>query len=83
MRAINLLAPEVSLTSATDVASALLVRCVTTLSTGTIVTRKTVGGATIGSCTVIPTEPTYIFKDPSDTLTSAGACSGASITFMY
>ena len=82
MRAINLLGSEVTLSGTpTNVSASMLVRCVAT--TIGVVTRATSTGSSIGTCTVITTEPTYIFKDPGDTLTASGTILASPITFMY
>jgi len=82
MRAINLQGTEVTLTGTGHaVYNAMLVRCVAT--TIGVVTRTSAAGTGTASCTVITSEPTYIFKDQSDTLTASGVILASPITFMY
>jgi len=83
MRAINLLSTEIALGATPNaVSNGILIRCVTASGT-LLVTRTSALGTGTTSCTVISTEPTYIFKDQSDTLTASGAVLATSITFMY
>ena len=83
MRAINLQSTEITLsTTPNAVSNGLLVRCV--IASGTaLVTRTAALGTGTASCTIISSEPTYIFKDPSDTLTASGSVLATSIAFMY
>lgn len=83
MRAINLVNLELALGSApTTVYNSLLVRVVATTA-GTI-QRKDYLGLNTSSCTILTTEPTYLFKEAGDTLTStSGVLLAAPITFMY
>lgn len=86
MRAIILNSVEAPLpttSSGTTLNSALLVRIVTSAS-GTVYRLNSASGTVLGSCTVISTEPTYIFKDPTDVLYASSAdLKAASINFMY
>jgi len=83
MRAINLINSELALGStATTVYDSLLVRVVAT-TIGTI-QKKNYLGQNTSSCTILTTEPTYLFKDAGDTLTSiSGVLLATPITFMY
>jgi len=93
MRAINLIGPEQTLgTVSSTVNNSIIVRLVTT-STGVVYRTATQGftgssapygpGTVLGSCTVLPYEPTYLFKDPGDTLTCSGSVFAAPMTYMY
>ena len=85
MRSINLIGTEVTLSgTATTVGNSILVRCV--IASGTALVTRSTGTSSpsvIGSCTVISSEPTYLFKDPGDTLTASGSVLASPITFMY
>lgn len=64
---IKVLAAETTLTSATNVSTATVVRVLNT-STAAVVTRKDSTGATIGSFTMAANEVAYVEKEPTDTL---------------
>jgi len=64
---IKVLAAETTLTSATNVSTATVVRVINT-STAAVVTRKDSDGATIGSFTMAANEVAYVEKEPTDTL---------------
>jgi hypothetical protein len=64
---IKLLASETTLTSATNVSTATVVRVHNTGSAA-VVTRKDSEGVTIGTVTLAENEVVYFEKEPSDTL---------------
>ena len=68
---IKVLATEGNLSSASNVNKATVVRLFNTHSAALLITRKTAGGATIGSLTADNGKVVYIEKDPTDTLTAA------------
>ena len=68
---IKVLAAEGSLSSASNVDKATVVRLFNTHSAALLITRKTAGGATIGSLTADNGKVIYLEKDPTDTLTAA------------
>lgn len=84
MRAINLLNTEITLGSTSNtVYDSVLVRVISS-STQSQIQRKNYLGQGTASCTVISSEPMYIFKDPGDSLTSlSGFLLATPITFMY
>lgn len=77
---IRLLASETTLTSATNVSSATVVRVVNTGSTA-VVTRKDSAGATLGSVTLIANEIAYLEKEPTDTLEGGAAFKAVKIAY--
>jgi len=74
---IKVLAAEGSLSSASNVDKATVVRLFNTHSAAIVITRKNAGGTTIGSFTSDNGKVVYIEKDPTDTLTAAS--NGATI----
>jgi len=68
---IKVLAAEGSLTSASNVNTATVVRLYNSHSAAIVITRKNVGGTTIGSFSAVNGEVVYVEKDPTDTLTAA------------
>lgn len=77
---IRLLASETTLTSATNVSSATVVRVVNTGSTA-VVTRKDSGGTTLGTVTLIANEIAYLEKEPTDTLEGGAAFKAVKIAY--
>jgi len=65
--ALKVLATETTLTSATNVSLATVVRVINT-STAALVTRKDIDGVTVGSFTMAANEIAFVEKDPTDTL---------------
>ena len=74
---IKVLAAEGNLSSASNVGTATVVRLYNGHSAAVVITRKTAGGATIGSFSAVNGQVELIEKDPTDTLTAAS--NGASI----
>ena len=70
--ALKVLAAETTLTAATNVNTATVVRVINT-STAAVVTRKDSAGATIGSFTMAANEVVYVEKEPTDTLEGGAA----------
>ena len=68
---IKVLAAEGNLSSASNVDKATVVRLLNNHSAALLITRKTAGGATIGSLTADNGKVVYLEKDPTDTLTAA------------
>ena len=68
---IKVLAAEGSLTSASNVNTATVVRLYNSHTAAIVITRKNVGGTTIGSFSAVNGEVVYVEKDPTDTLTAA------------
>lgn len=77
---IKVLAAETTLTSATNVDTATVVRVLNT-STAALVTRKDSTGATIGSFTMAPNEVAYVEKDPTDTLEGGAAFKAVKVAY--
>jgi hypothetical protein len=78
--ALKVLAAETTLTSATNVDSATVVRVLNT-STAALVTRKDSTGATIGSFTMAANEVAYVEKDSTDTLEGGAAFKAAKVAY--
>ena len=77
---LKVLAAETTLTSATNVSSATVVRVLNT-STAALVTRKDVDGATIGSFTMAANEVAYVEKEPTDTLEGGAAFKAVKVAY--
>lgn len=77
---IKVLAAETTLTSATNVDTATVVRVINT-STAALVTRKDSTGATIGSFTMAANEVAYVEKEPTDTLEGGAAFKAVKIAY--
>jgi hypothetical protein len=78
--ALKVLAAETTLTSATNVGSATVVRVINT-STAALVTRKDVDGNTIGSFTMAANEVAFVEKDPTDTLEGGAAFKACKVAY--
>ena len=68
---IKVLAAEGNLSSPSNVGNATVVRLYNSHSAAIVITRKNVGGDTIGSFSAVNGEVVYVEKDPTDTLTAA------------
>ena len=68
---IKVLAEQGTLNSASNVDTATVVRLVNTHTGELLITRKTAGGATVGSLTVTSKDTVVLEKDPTDTLEAA------------
>ena len=68
---IKVLAAESNLTNASNVGNATVVRLYNSHSAAIVITRKNVGGDTIGSFSAVNGEVIFVEKDPTDTLTAA------------
>ena len=77
---IKVLAAETTLTSATNVSTATVVRVINT-STAAVVTRKDVDGNTIGSFTMAANEVAYVEKEPTDTLEGGAAFKAVKVAY--
>jgi len=77
---IKVLAAETTLTSATNVSTATVVRVINT-STAAVVTRKDVDGNTIGSFTMAANEVAYVEKDSTDTLEGGAAFKAVKVAY--
>lgn len=77
---IKVLAAETTLTSATNVDTATVVRVLNT-STAALVTRKDSAGTTIGSFTMAANEVAYVEKDPTDTLEGGAAFKAVKVAY--
>ena len=77
---IKVLAAETTLTSATNVSTATVVRVINT-STVAVVTRKDVDGATIGTFTMAANEVAYVEKEPTDTLEGGAAFKAVKVAY--
>jgi hypothetical protein len=77
---IKLLGSETTLTAATDVGKATVVRVINT-STAAVVTRKDSAGATIGSFTMAANEVAYVEKDATDTLEGGAAFKAVKVAY--
>jgi hypothetical protein len=77
---IKVLAAETTLTSATNVSTATVVRVINT-STVAVVTRKDVDGNTIGSFTMAANEVAYVEKDSTDTLEGGAAFKAVKVAY--
>ena len=78
--ALKVLAAETTLTAATNVDSATVVRVLNT-GTAAVVTRKDSGGATIGSFTMVANEVAYVEKEPTDTLEGGVAFKAVKVAY--
>jgi hypothetical protein len=78
--ALKVLAAETTLTSATNVSSATVVRV---LNTGAVavVTRKDSGGTTIGSFSMAANEVAYVEKLSTDTLEGGAAFKAVKVAY--
>ena len=77
---IKVLAAEGNLTSASNVNTATVVRLYNSHSAAIVITRKNVGGDTIGSFSAVNGEVVYVEKDSTDTLTAASNASSILVT---
>lgn len=77
---IKVLAAETTLTSATNVSTATVVRVINT-STAAVVTRKDVDSNTIGSFTMAANEVAYVEKEPTDTLEGGAAFKAVKVAY--
>lgn len=77
---IKVLAAETTLTSATNVSTATVVRVINT-STAAVVTRKDVDGNIIGSFTMAANEVAYVEKEPTDTLEGGAAFKAVKVAY--
>lgn len=77
---IKVLAAETTLTSATNVSTATVVRVLNT-RTAAVVTRKDSTGATIGSFTMAANEVAYVEKEPTDTLEGGAAFKAVKVAY--
>jgi hypothetical protein len=78
--ALKVLAAETTLTAATNVNTATVVRVINT-STAAVVTRKDSAGATIGSFTMAANEVVYVEKEPTDTLEGGAAFKAVKVAY--
>ena len=78
--ALKVLAAETTLTAATNVNTATVVRVINT-STAAVVTRKDSAGATIGSFTMAANEVAYVEKDATDTLEGGAAFKAVKVAY--
>ena len=78
--ALKVLAAETTLTAATNVDSATVVRVLNT-STAAVVTRKDSAGATIGSFTLAANQVEYVEKEPTDTLEGGAAFKAVKVAY--
>lgn len=78
--ALKVLAAETTLTAATNVDSATVVRVLNT-STAAVVTRKDSTGATIGTFTMAANEVAYVEKEPTDTLEGGAAFKAVKVAY--
>ena len=78
--ALKVLAAETTLTAATNVSTATVVRVINT-STAAVVTRKDSAGATIGSFTMAANEVVYVEKEPTDTLEGGAAFKAVKVAY--
>ena len=77
---IKVLAAETTLTSATNVNTATVVRVINT-GIQAVVTRKDSDGATIGSFTMVANEVAYVEKEPTDTLEGGAAFKASKVAY--
>tara|TARA_B100000579_G_scaffold289858_1_gene240614 strand:- start:174 stop:431 length:258 start_codon:yes stop_codon:yes gene_type:complete len=77
---IKVLAAEGNLSSPSNVGNATVVRLYNSHSAAIVITRKNVGGDTIGSFSAVNGEVVYVEKDPTDTLTAGGSGSAQLVT---
>jgi hypothetical protein len=78
--ALKVLAAETTLTAATNVNTATVVRVINT-STAAVVTRRDSDGATIGSFTMAENEVAYVEKEPTDTLEGGAAFKAVKVAY--
>jgi|TARA_E500000305_G_scaffold99052_1_gene90997 hypothetical protein len=78
---VKVLAAETDLTSATNVSNATLVRLVNNANAIDVVTRKTSGGTTVGSFTMVANSVEYVEKDPTDTLEGGATILAAKVAY--
>ena len=78
--ALKVLAAETTLTAATNVNTATVVRVINT-STAAVVTRKDSAGATIGSFTMAANEVVYVEKEPTDNLEGGAAFKAVKVAY--
>lgn len=78
--ALKVLAAETTLTAATNVNTATVVRVINT-GIQAVVTRKDSDGATIGSFTMVANEVAYVEKEPTDTLEGGSAFKAVKIAY--
>lgn len=74
------MAAETTLTAATNVGLASVVRILNT-STAATVTRKNSAGDTIGTVTIAANEIAYLEKEPTDTLEGGAAFKAVKIAY--
>jgi len=77
---LKVLAAETTLTAATNVDLATVVRVLNT-STAAVVTRKDVDSATIGTFTMTANEVAYVEKEPTDTLEGGAAFKAVKVAY--
>jgi hypothetical protein len=77
---LKVLAAETTLTAATNVDLATVVRVLNT-STAAVVTRKDVDSATIGTFTMAANEVAYVEKEPTDTLEGGAAFKAVKVAY--
>ena len=77
---IKVLAAEGNLSRPSNVGNATVVRLYNSHSAAIVITRKNVGGDTIGSFSAVNGEVVYVEKDPTDTLTAASQGSAQLVT---
>ena len=78
---VKLLSSETTLTSATTVDSATVVRVLNTGSAA-VVTRKDSGGTTLGTATLNANEVVYLVKDATDTLEGGAAFKAVKVAHL-
>ena len=78
---VKVLAAQTDLTSATNVNLATVVRLVNNSNNITVVTRKTSGGATIGSFSLIANSVTFAEKDATDTFEGGATILAAKVAY--
>jgi hypothetical protein len=79
--ALKVLAAETTLTAATNVSTATVVRVINTSTAAAVVTRKDSAGATIGSFTMAANEVAYVEKEPTDTLEGGAAFKASKVAY--
>lgn len=77
---LKVLAAETTLTAATNVSLATVVRIINT-SSAALVTRKDSDGATIGSFTMGANEIAFVEKEPTDTLEGGAAFKAVKVAY--
>lgn len=80
-RLIQVLGTEASITTATTVGNAHVVRLYHTGGSDTLVTIKNSGGTTLGTFTLKADEVTFVKKAATDTITCADATLAVSVAF--